>query len=104
MKKFIISSVILFIGVIFVGATNTTPIISDEIISSPLIEQPSISTSSGCIILTAPTDKTIKFYIYSITGQIIKTVSVSSGELIVELPKGYYIVKCENWSKQAIVR
>lgn len=104
MKKLIILSALVFMGVLFVGATNNTPNSADEIISSSLVEQPSISTASGCIILTAPTDKTIKFYIYSITGQIIKTISVSSGETIVELPKGYYIVKCENWSKQAIVR
>ncbi|MBQ7042638.1 MAG: T9SS type A sorting domain-containing protein [Muribaculaceae bacterium] len=104
MKKLIVS-VIVFMGVLYIGATNNdTPNSTDENITSSLIEQPSISTSTGCITLSAPEDKTIKFYIYSITGQIIKTVTVSSGKTIIELPKGYYIVKCEQWSKQAIVR
>ena len=104
MKKFIIS-VLVLMGVLFAGATNNnTPNPSDENITSSLNEQPSLSTSSGCIILTAPQSKTVKFYIYSITGQVVKIVSVSSGETIVELPKGYYIVKCEHWSKQAIVK
>ncbi len=104
MKKLIVS-VILFIGVLYSGATNNNMQNSDDgNIRSSLIEQPTISTSTGCIILSAPTDKTIKFYIYSITGQIIKIVSVSSSETIVELPKGYYIVKCEQWAKQAIVK
>lgn len=104
MKKLIVLAIV-FIGVLFVRASNDNmPNPTDENITSSLIEQPSISTSTGCLILHAPADKTIVFYIYSITGQVIKTVSVSSGKTIVELPKGYYIIKCEQWSKQAIVR
>lgn len=104
MKKLIILLAVLFSGCLFVGATNNTPNPADETTSFSLVQQPTISTTSVGIILTAPTDRSVKFYIYSITGQIIRTVFVSSGETFVELPKGYYIVKCENWSKQAIVR
>lgn len=104
MKKLIVLAIV-FIGALTIGATNNnTSNLTDENLTSSLIDQPTISTSTGCIILSAPEDKTIKFYIYSITGQVIKTITVSSGETIVELPKGYYIVKCDQWSKQAIVR
>ena len=104
MKRFFISAIIC-IGISVIGvANNSASNPTDENISSAIVEQPTISTLSGGISLTTPSDKTTKFLIYSITGQVIKTITVSSGEVIVELPKGYYIVKCENWSKQAIVR
>ena len=104
MKRFFISAIIC-IGISVIGvANNSASNSADENISSAIVEQPTISTLSGGISLTTPSDKPTKFLIYSITGQVIKTITVSSGEVIVELPKGYYIVKCENWSKQAIVR
>ncbi len=44
-----------------------------------------------------------RFYIYSITGQVIKSVEVAEC-VTVQLPQGYYIVKCSDWAKKIVVR
>lgn len=62
----------------------------------------SASPTNGGIKLTAESDMT--FDIYSITGQRIKSVSVSSGTEQINLPKGCYIVRCAQWSKKVIVK
>ncbi len=101
----LIFAIFVIIGTSFGGfAENNALSPSEDNIVAQIPAQPTLKASSGQISLTVPADKTVKFYIYSITGQIVKTVSVSSGAAVVELPQGYYIVKCENWSKQAIVR
>lgn len=66
---------------------------------------PSVKSGAGHIELTVNDDEATTFYIYSITGQLIKTVTVTSaGTVSVELHRGYYIVKCAKWSKQAVVK
>lgn len=45
-----------------------------------------------------------RFEIYSITGQQIKSVTVSGETQTVELPKGCYIVRCPQWSKKVVVK
>ncbi len=77
---------------------------NQNISSSIPTASPTIKAGTGYIELIVSIEETTTFYIYSITGQLIKTITVSSGNTIVELPRGYYIVKCEKWSKQAVVR
>lgn len=46
------------------------------------------------------------FNIYSVTGQLIKTLHLS-GEAIasIDVPKGFYVVKCNSdWSRKVVVR
>ncbi|WP_287212844.1 T9SS type A sorting domain-containing protein [Muribaculum sp.] len=58
---------------------------------------------SGGIHISVNDAETHQFYIYSITGQMVKSVSVSENA-IVDLPQGCYIVKCKQWSKKIVVR
>ena len=46
------------------------------------------------------------FSVYSITGQLMKVVRVPAGtHATLELPRGFYIVKCNNqWSRKVVVR
>jgi hypothetical protein len=46
------------------------------------------------------------FNVYSITGQLMKVVRVPAGtHATLELPRGFYIVKCNNqWSRKVVVR
>lgn len=45
------------------------------------------------------------FAIYSITGQLVKTVKLQPGaKATVELPKGFYIVKTAAKSQKVVVR
>ena len=45
-----------------------------------------------------------RFEVYSITGQQIKTVTISGESVTIELPKGCYIVRCPQWSKKVVVK
>lgn len=66
--------------------------------------QVSVKATSGAIILTANCEEPICFQIFSITGQAIKTITLSQGSTSIELPRGYYIVKCNQWSKTVIIK
>lgn len=67
-------------------------------------ESASLRVVRGHIELTAQQGHTYTFQIYSITGQLVKSVTVTSGTETIALPQGYYIVKCSEWSKKAVVR
>ena len=61
---------------------------------------------AGCMtIYNYNSDNESTFSVYSITGQIVKSVSVPGGTTAtINLPKGFYIVKCEYWSRKVIVK
>ncbi len=65
---------------------------------------PSVTVDKGYIELTAPESETVKFEIFSITGQLIKSVTVKSSTVKVDLPKGFYIIKCDSWTKRVMLR
>lgn len=66
---------------------------------------PSAQGAEGRIIFTAGNSDAV-FNVYSITGQLIKVVRVSAEQRAsVDVPKGFYIVKCSNqWSRKVVVR
>ncbi len=64
----------------------------------------SVKVGQGQVELTVNGDEPVKFHIYSITGQLVKSASSANGSIIVELPRGLYIVKCDKWSKQIVVK
>lgn len=59
----------------------------------------------GRINFTAGTTDAV-FQVYSITGQLMRTIRVPAGaQASLELPRGFYIVKCSNqWSRKVVVR
>ncbi len=62
-----------------------------------------IATQRG-VDLSAYDGESHRFSIYSITGQMIKSVDVIDSTVSINLPKGFYIVKCDSWSKQLVIR
>lgn len=46
------------------------------------------------------------FMVYSITGQLLKTVRVSAdGHASIDMPKGFYVVRCNaQWSRKVVVK
>lgn len=101
--KRVISIVILFLAVAsFNGQWLAEAKTSVE--SRMAERQPIVSVDKGYIELTAPDSETVKFEIFSITGQLIKSVSVKGSTAKVELPKGFYIIKCEAWTKRVMLR
>lgn len=69
--------------------------------------EPAVKPVAGGLELSAPADArdAVRFVVYSITGQAVKSVEVSAGSPVtVELPAGVYIVRCNRWSHRYIVR
>lgn len=64
--------------------------------------EPSMKIVGSVIELFA--DSPTKFEIFSITGQLIRTVNVGNTSVRVELPKGFYIVKCDSWTKRVMIK
>lgn len=83
------------------AAGHVTYVAADDQIEVTEVQCEAIPVSNG-IKLTAPSRT--NFEIYSITGQRVKSVSVDSGTVKVELPKGCYIVRCPQWSKKVVVK
>lgn len=104
MKKLRNLSVAFLIGLMGVSSSIVYANPANDDISIIASSQPSIKTSTGAVTLIVPSDESVNFQIYSITGQIVKTATVSHGSTTIELPKGYYIVKCIHWSKSVIVK
>ncbi|MBR2147326.1 MAG: T9SS type A sorting domain-containing protein [Muribaculaceae bacterium] len=84
--------------------------VSVTMLASPRIEQVSSDETTvyggkGSIAMVAG-DNDATFHIYSITGQLLKTYRVSAGtRMTVDMPKGFYIVKCAGkWSRKVVVK
>lgn len=103
MKRLRNISVALIIGLMGIGSSAVYAFPAQNG-ASLNVSQPTIKASNGSITLIVPSDNTIQFQIYSITGQAIKTVNAGYGSTTVDLPRGYYIVKCSYWSKTVIVK
>lgn len=63
------------------------------------------SGGTGRISFTAGNSDAV-FHIYSITGQLLKTVRLSAdGHASIDMPKGFYVVRCNGqWSRKVIVK
>lgn len=103
MKKLRNISVALFICLMGFSSSAVYALPTQDT-CSVIGNQASVRASSGVITLTANSDEPICFQIYSITGQAIKNITISQGSATIELPRGYYIVKCDHWSKTVIVK
>ncbi len=78
--------------------------------AAPRIEQVSsdetvVVGGKGTIAMVAG-DSDATFNIFSITGQLIKSVRVTAGtKATIDVPKGFYIVKCVGkWSRKVVVK
>ncbi len=77
---------------------------SDDVKEEIVEQQPQLKAAEGRITLSVGADASYTFYIFSITGQLLKRIDVSKESVDVELPSGCYIVKCTKWSKKVIVK
>lgn len=69
------------------------------------VVEPSVKVLHHTIEIHNPTSQSLHFYIYSITGQMIKELTVDQSETAtVELPAGCYIVRCETGTRKVVVR
>lgn len=66
--------------------------------------QPSVKVVRGHVEISVPGEEARQVQVYALTGQIVKTVDAQPGVTVLELPAGYYIVKCDRLSQRVIVR
>lgn len=100
--KRILMSITMLCACAFVLPTDTLADNAEHDMSVA-ITTPSIKMIPQGIELTVNDGEAHQFYIYSITGQMIKSVEVRE-TAVVDLPCGYYIVKCREWSKKIVVK
>ncbi len=78
-------------------------------VALPAVENVSIPATvraaEGRIVLSAGTSDAT-FGIYSITGQLLRTVRIAAeSHTTIEMPKGFYIVRCNgSWSRKVVVK
>lgn len=85
------------------AAGNDCTLIDSRAQSDVSVPRLKVSPNGVELIVDADSGE-FNFRIYSITGQVIKTLKLSEGSEMIELPQGCYIVKCEVWSKKIIIR
>lgn len=66
--------------------------------------QPQVRVLSGQIEITIPGDDSRQVQIYALTGQIVKDFVASPGVTLVDLPAGYYIIKCDRVTCRVVIR
>lgn len=101
-KLFVILIFSLVYGLAFMASAATTGGETKDIES--VVSNVSVYSGNGLIVLNNNSEEAVTFTIYSITGQIIKSVVIHNGNLNVELPKGFYVVKFNQWSRRVIVK
>lgn len=103
MKKKIMTLAIAACLAFWMPAMLSAQSADDDLVTSVTTSAPMMKAVSQGIELTVTDGETHHFYIYSITGQMVKSVDVAES-VTVDLPQGYYIVKCKDWSKKIVVR
>lgn len=69
------------------------------------VPAPAMRAVEGGIELSSTSDSGQVFMVYSITGQLVKKVTVGAASReTVSLPGGCYVVRCHCWSKKIVVR
>lgn len=85
------------------GLTYAEPAEKDSA-SSIVVSQPIIKVIRGHIEITISGNESKEVVCYSLTGQVVKTLTVHPGTTTFELPSGYYIIRCDRYSQRVIVR
>ncbi len=91
--------------------TLAAPVVSTAVdAKADRIEQSHVADATaqggvGRIYLSAGNNDAV-FNIYSITGQLLRTVRVAAdSQVAIDAPKGFYIVRYGNqWSRKVVVR
>lgn len=79
------------------AATGVTAVVPAE-------QQPQVRVVSGGVEIVVHGETDVHVTVYALTGQAVRTLEATPGVTSVDLPKGYYIVKCDNVSCRVIVK
>ena len=104
MKSLILSILTLFIAVAPIAAF-AAPSRQSDIATENIAETAELNVGRGSVELIAAPQRSAHFVIFSITGQAVKSANVDAGERVsIDLPAGYYIVKCADWSRRILIK
>lgn len=76
----------------------------DAVRQSVVAAQPHVRVIGGMIEVENNTDDDKTITVYALTGQVIKQFVATPGTTTLELPKGYYIVKCDRTSTRVVIK
>ena len=65
---------------------------------------PTIKVVGSQVEISLAGDSQRQVVIYALTGQIVKSMTISPGTTVIDLPSGYYIIKCDSLSKRVVIR
>lgn len=104
MKSLILSILTLIVSVAPVAAF-AAPSRQSDIAAEKIAETAELNVGRGSVELIAASQRSAHFVIFSITGQAVKSANVDAGERVsIDLPAGYYIVKCADWSRRILIK
>ena len=83
-------------------AATTMPVIGQQRAVDYVVS--AATSGKGVLTIENNTDSACRFTIYSITGQVVRALTVKPGVERVELQRGFYIVKSEYGSQKVVVR
>lgn len=100
-KSFILASALICCGAIPAFAE---PGGAEAPSTQVIVNQPQIRVVGSQVEITVAGQEDVEVTIYALTGQIIKSLTVAPGTTMVDLSKGYYIVKCDRISCRVVVK
>ncbi len=93
-------SLILAIGMFGTVATVAQPVKREAVRHTIIVS----STHPGTLTIENYTPKSVTFTVYSITGQVVRTVDLKNDSTTISLPQGFYIVKSDNGTMKVAVK
>lgn len=98
-KYFLFALAVMFCSA---GAWAEPGVSSPE--QSVTVVQPQVRVLNGQVEIAIAGDESCQVVIYALTGQVVKSFTAHPGVNTVDLPKGYYIVKCDRVSSRVVVK
>ena len=103
--KFILSAVALVACFAFGQQRVLASPAGDEIeMEIDAAVEPTISVVGQQVEIEISDDASHQLTVYALTGQIVKNETVEYGKTLVDLPRGYYIVKVDKTAKRVIIK
>lgn len=102
LRHIFVAAAIAFGGACAVAAPFEAPGAVTEM--AVATDNPTVRVNGTHVEINVPGDDARQVVIYTLSGQQIKTLTAHPGNNSVELPAGYYIVRCGRISQRVIVR
>lgn len=101
----ILSAIALFICMAFCPLNVSASPVEDAVeTNADIVPEPQIKAVGQQVEIEISDDDSHQVIVYALTGQIVKNVTAEHGQTLIDLPRGYYIVKVDKAAKRVIVK